>query len=66
MKMRRVVAEIKRNGVMSGYQVSNLTRFVYGFAWKSAGGILSQALRRGLITIVGKTYVNGIEYNLYS
>lgn len=61
-----IVNEIKKQGTMNGNQVSKYSRFTLLKNKKSAGGCLARAIQYGYIKIVGTTYVNGKQYNIYA
>lgn len=66
MRMRKIVDYIKGNGTRSGYEISDYARNVLGYPDKSAGGCLARAYEYSMISIVGVTWVNGKQYNVYA
>lgn len=64
--MWSIINEIRRRGTMNGDQVSKYSRFTLLRKEKSAGGCLARAIEYGHIAIVGTTFVNGKQYNIYA
>lgn len=61
-----IIYEIRRRGTMNGNEVSKYSIFTLGRQRKSAGGCLARAIQYGHIQIVGTTFVNGQEVNIYA
>ena len=61
-----IINEIRRRGKMDGNAVSQYSINTLGREKKSAGGCLARALEYGHIQIVGTTFVNGKEVNVYA
>lgn len=61
-----IIKEIRRRGTMDGSEVSRYSIVTLGRERKSAGGCLARAIQYGHIEIVGTTYVNGQEVNIYA
>ena len=61
-----IINEIRYRGVMNGNEVSAYSINYLGRKRKSAGGCLARAIQYGHIQIVGTTYINGQEVNIYA
>lgn len=63
--MWNIINEIRRRGQMNGYEASRYSIYTLGRAKKSVGGCLARAIQHGHIEIIGTTFVNGREVNIY-
>lgn len=64
--MWEIIHEIRRRGTMRGSEISNYSIYTLGRKRKSAGGCIARAIQYGHIQIVGTTYINGKQENIYA